>query len=943
MNLRTPLVSALIMLDAIVVSHAQNKPITLSGKVSNKATAEAVEFASVVVKPHGSHTLTLHDGSFSISNLPSGKLDIEVQFFGMNRYDTTIVAKSGEKYYLNVKLSEANFRIDDVVVVAKKNESGSSTASEINRQAMVHLQTSSLKDSMTLRPGVSLSNPTLGAAQSISIRNNSGSVMNTLGTSVIVDGAPLSNNANLQFLASAQSGETQDGSGLRDASSGVDIRTLSTDNIESVEVIRGVPSVQYGDLTSGAVIVKSRAGKSPLTVRFKTNPNIYQASLSKGLSLGRKMGDLNVSGDYAYSRNSLQAAYQYYQRGSAKLLWSVRPSEIVSTNNSLSLSFGNDRSKLNPDFEAEKMQYNNIDMGLILNSSGTASINGPFLKNINWSVNLNYTDKNSHYENTATNALNLYSTAMLSGQIYSHQAGLKVYDAITNEEITNASESGIKGTILPYSYFYTYDILGKELGTFAKLNAEFGHSWGDISDRLLVGADFKSDGNLGEGAIYDDEFPPFRNVGNASSGYRRRPFYEIPFVNQIGAYAENSFRYSFAGRNLNITAGARYLWVNGLSAVDPRINASVDIMPWLTLRGAWGYASKAPTSLYLNPNYAYQDEILYNGMSATTPEEQRLLLARTTVYDAQNHHLEIARNRKAELGLDISIAQRYKLYITAYSEKMNNGYSMALLPESFRYYRHDLYATVDNVANKITKTGDVGAFFEVYMPANAVVNENNGIEYELDLGRFDAIRTSVSLNGAWTKGTSYSAIKTYNTRISGNRMEHNIGVYEPGRVKYHESKHITTLRLTHNIPQIGFVVTLTTQANWFIKSWNEYRQTFKYDENEYDIFTSYLSYKDGKEKPIDFNESLINDPEFSYLLTGLNSENAARRCMSTRTIPFLLFNLNLSKEIGDMLTASFYVNNFFNSRPLWRDPKDGVTHELGIPIFFGFEFKVNIR
>ena len=33
--------------------------------------------------------------------------------------------------------------------------------------------------------------------------------------------------------------------------SGVDMRSVSTDDIESVEVVRGIPSVEYGDLTSG--------------------------------------------------------------------------------------------------------------------------------------------------------------------------------------------------------------------------------------------------------------------------------------------------------------------------------------------------------------------------------------------------------------------------------------------------------------------------------------------------------------------------------------------------------------------------------------------------------------------------------------------------------------------------------------------------------------------
>ncbi|MFR7824841.1 MAG: TonB-dependent receptor plug domain-containing protein [Odoribacter splanchnicus] len=71
--------------------------------------------------------------------------------------------------------------------------------------------------------------------------------------------------------------------GTSSPAGGVDVRAISTDNIESIEVIRGIPSVEYGDLTSGAVIINSKAGREPFRLRFKTNENIYQVSAGKGL------------------------------------------------------------------------------------------------------------------------------------------------------------------------------------------------------------------------------------------------------------------------------------------------------------------------------------------------------------------------------------------------------------------------------------------------------------------------------------------------------------------------------------------------------------------------------------------------------------------------------------------------------------------------------------
>ena len=48
--------------------------------------------------------------------------------------------------------------------------------------------------------------------------------------------------------------------------------TVSPDNVESMEVIRGIPSVEYGNLTSGVVIVKTKTGSTPWEAKFKADP-----------------------------------------------------------------------------------------------------------------------------------------------------------------------------------------------------------------------------------------------------------------------------------------------------------------------------------------------------------------------------------------------------------------------------------------------------------------------------------------------------------------------------------------------------------------------------------------------------------------------------------------------------------------------------------------------
>ncbi len=909
---------------------APKRSFSVKGEVVSASDGRPVDFASVVVSPSQLYSMTDERGRFAIDGIPAGEVTLSIQYYGMEQKDTTFRAAAGETVSLRFALKETSFRLENVVVVATGNKAGSSTASKISRQAMDHMQTGSLSDAMALLPGVSVSNPSLSTAQTITIRGNSS--MNSLGTAIIVDGAPLSNNANMQVLSPVISGSSSGGNGSGAPDTGSDVRGISTDNIESIEVIRGIPSAEYGDLTSGAVIVKSRAGKSPLTLRFKTNPNIYQLSAAKGFSLGRKAGDLNISGDYAYNQNSLTQGHKFYQRASAKALWTVMLSENVNETTSLTLNFGRDRSRLNPDDESSKTQSYANEVGAAFNTNGRAAVNGEWLRSINWLISGSYNDKRSHYESSASNAMNLYSRSMTSGEVYSNIAGAQISDTDGDPVTTVSPDSGTAGVVLPYSYFYHYDIYGKEVNAFAKVNADFAHSWGPVSERLLVGADFKSDGNLGEGSVYDDNYPPYRNISNAESGYRTRHYYDIPFVNQLGLYAENYFKWSFAGRELNLTAGVRYDRVNSLHSLAPRINASIDIFPGATLRGGYGLTSKAPTAYYLYPNKSYHDYLLFNGMSVDIPENERLLIAKTDIYDATNPELEIAVNRKAELGIDLVIANRYRVSVTAYDERMDNGYRYGTDLNSFIWYQATTYAVAEQRSGEIPtlkKDKDYNLFYTVYRPLNSYKTRNRGIEYEIDLGRFDAIRTSFNINGAWTRYSGTDKGYSFSERTKVGTPERNIGIYEPELTTSMSEKLNTTVRATHNIPQIGLAVTLTGQVNWYTKYWTVYK-----DDT---MFVKYISREDGQVH--DFDPAMKSDPEFSYLFPTLNDN----RFTVEKYFPTLIFNLNVSKEIGEMFTASFYVNNMLNSRPLYKSKKTGKYSELGIPLFFGFEFKVSIK
>ncbi len=911
---------------------------SLRGVVTEMGTrGTPVEFASVQVFPQGAVTITNSSGEFFFPRLAPGKATLRIQFLGMEPLDTTLVLASGKAVAVVFQMRSTSFRLDEVSVVAKESEAGQATASKISRQAMDHLQATSVSDLLQLLPGGQIANPNLTSAQTFNIRNIGGNAsdMNALGTTVYVDGSPLSNNANLQTLSPAISGSGGAVGGGASPNSGIDLRALSTDNIESVEVIRGIPSVEYGDLTSGAVIIKSKAGKEPLNIRAKTDPRIYQLSAGKGFSLGEKAGSLNVSGDYAYSVTRPTESYVYYQRVTAKMLYSNKFNKLA-TNTSFDFSLGKDTREKNPDDQRTQSASGATDAGFRLNTNGTLNIDKGWLNNIKYTVSGNYSDKHAYNEELLGNAFSAYSMSRTNEAVLSNRPGQKVFDA-TGKELTRipSSESAYYATYLPNEYFSRYDIYGDEVNLFAKLNATFSKKTGDVTHRIVTGADFKSDGNLGEGKTYDLKNPPYRILSSENSSSRPRKYSDIPFVTQFGVYAEENLNWVMGERQFNLQAGARYDNVVGKQIVAPRLNASFDILPRiLAIRAGYGITAKAPTTLYLYPENAYFDFVHFNNLNvAAVPEAEQLLLASTRVYNTENRDLKIASNEKKEVGLELNLG-KMRFSVTGFHEELKNGYAMKSEFKMLKYTEFQIAETIPGTIPSLNEKTSSNVFIRYSSPINTKRSVNQGVEFDFDLGRFDAIRTSFVLNGAYIRSTNWDDAYTYSTQKNLNSLERNIGVYEAGNTKEERERLTTTLRMTHNIPSIGFVVTLTTQVNWVYNQWN----TIGNDST----FVKFISYEDGLMKNIPQGVDLRTDPRFSYLMAN----QSPVRFITESWFPTVLFNLHLTKEIGNVMRASFFANNMFQSKPLYeskRHPGSFTVINENVPLYFGFELALTIK
>ncbi len=238
----------------------------IEGLVLDRETLEPVIGATVSDGSMGKPlSVTNADGKFKIPN--NHYASLRITYVGYKPLVTSLT-KDG-RYLLQTDVS----KVGEVVVTAQESR-GLATASKIEKHAMEHLQPSSFDDLLELLPGGRAQTPSLTTPNTISLREATARGGNystsSLGTRFVMDGAPISTNANMQYLSGAW--ETQATS--RDfTNAGVDMRSISTDEIQSVEVVRGIPSVEYGDLTSGLVKIERKKGGHDLNFRLKSDMN----------------------------------------------------------------------------------------------------------------------------------------------------------------------------------------------------------------------------------------------------------------------------------------------------------------------------------------------------------------------------------------------------------------------------------------------------------------------------------------------------------------------------------------------------------------------------------------------------------------------------------------------------------------------------------------------
>lgn len=296
---------------------ASSKSLTAkTGRIRGKVTDENGDIlpgANVIVDQNHFGAACSHKGVYHIRNLQPGEYTLRASFIGYKPVVKKCVVKAGQTTQVDFQLFPESFQIGGIEVTAEKDiiPVDMQTKTEISAAEIEHFQATNVGDVLSLVPGVQkTSNPGLGKTGQVAVRGDEADDLATFGTLIMVDGIPESNNSNLQF----ESMNADNNLGK-----GVDLRTIPADNLQSIEVVSGLPSVKYGDFTSGIINIKTKIGARPNRIKVKTNPSnsefnfgggiaLEEDALSYNLNIARSERDIRVEGD-EYTRYTGQLVY----------------------------------------------------------------------------------------------------------------------------------------------------------------------------------------------------------------------------------------------------------------------------------------------------------------------------------------------------------------------------------------------------------------------------------------------------------------------------------------------------------------------------------------------------------------------------------------------------------------------------------------------------------
>lgn len=935
-QLRQFLLMILLLVSADVMTAQQNRALfSISGKVVDAKTGEPVIGAAVNVEDTGIWAISDENGTFFLPDIRPGDYAVQFSCLGFVDKRLSFVVKK-DIPNLTIKLDQNTLALNSVVVTAERDKEGMNTSLKFGANALNHLQMSNVTDISALLPGGKTVNPDLTTDNAVSLRSGGLAAGNAaFGTALEVDGVRVGNNASFGSM------------------SGTGTRNISTENVQSIEVITGVPSAEYGDLNSGMVRINTRKGLTPWNITFAVNPRTYQASASKGIDLMKNRGVLNVSAEWTRATQKLSSPYTSYTRRGFSASYSNTFKNVLKFEAGATGNIGGMNTKNDPD--AYKGTWSKVrDNVLRANTSLTWLLRKSWITNLKLDASVNYNDNRSQDHAYG-------SSASMLPAVHSELAGYYLADR------------------LPVSYFSDKVIDSKELDYAASLKYEWFKKSGKRLSKLKAGVQWKANGNVGEGEYYKDP-------SVAANGYRPRPYSQYPFMHNVAAYIEEDFTFPIGKTSLQISAGLRLenLFVKdtdykNVSSLSPRFNAKWKISDNLSIRGGWGVSEKLPSFYILYPVQKYRD-IQTFGFSHGDSSSY--------VYYTQpykmlfNENLKWQKNYNAEFGIEAYFL-RTSVSLVGFFNKTKNPYTYQNIYTPFSYNIMSVpsgYTVPDNPEIRVdSQTGQVymrgsneefwtpmatkvtdKTFFESQMPGNGDDIYRTGAELIVDFPEIAPIRTKFRLdaNYSYTHYIDNTLNWTYRTGWShtslSNRSYQYVGIYANGgesgtfNGKESHSLNANLTAITH-IPEARIVITCRLEMSLLSRFRNLSRYQGKeyaynvnadgvesiggsiYDSNNYTAIRP-VKYMDENGDVHDFTDKEASDPAFANLI--IKSGNAYTFSQDGYGA-YLSANLSVTKEIGDHVSLSFFANNFTNSRMYVTSKATGVSAIFTPAFYYG--------
>ena len=873
---------------------AQTDKATVEGVVRD-SDGKPLSFATVVISELGTGVSTDLEGKFRFTGTKGTEYTLNVSY--LNHVDKEVKVKAGSPEPLVIVLEEQSYELAEVVVMADYKKNQGSTA-VINQQALEHIQPTSVADVLSLIPGGLFRESSATGFNRISLRQSGSDDNTSLGMAVVMDGIPQDNDG---FRASIPGLSTDEYSDRLGMNRGIDLKTLSTDHIRKIEIVKGISSAKLGNLSSGVIQTTSKIGITPAQLRMKVDPLTKLIYLGKGFRISPKMGYLHTGIDYTsvyddrrdpmskYSRLTGQVTYNNsVDVGDKTLFLFFKLSEVYTLNQAkedeltqdYNESFRNKYSRTGASFKAQM-----YDLGKIVD-------------NVEFIASADYT-----YDLIDRNRL--------------VQTGTPLPSPLATEE----GES--EGIYLPSTYYSPFQIENKPLSLLTQLNAESLFETRSFRHKVIYGLSWKRTKNYGEGVMVDMTRPPY--PGN-NEYVRPVPNRSIPALSVGAAYAEEQLKHSNRWFDFELNAGVRFTQMFNLDTkytelrklqVEPRINAALSFNIGLAggkslrnmFRFGFGQENKLPTLDYIYPDRVYKDMIVLN---AYTKQDDPFnhLITYTKIYDVTNNSLRPNRNTKYEAGWDVEY-EGYSLSLTFFKEHSDRGFESVAEYSPVRYTRYvdpiDGQPIVGRRPEKEDYVADPYAtFVDMDIVRNSMKVEKKGLEYLLRFPKIIPLSTTVEINGAYydTRYSSGAPLQYHPAFRDDDRPQPYVGIYRRQDVTRQRIFN-TNLWFNTNIPRYKMIFTTFFQFIWL-------NEEMRINGDEYP--SAYFD-TDGRLHTVDDRIlQSIKDGHTVWRHYHIYKEDFSE------TLPVsLTVNFKVTKEFSRMIRASFFVNNILDINPLYKN------------------------